>query len=253
MNEDDFIRTAEGALVLYLTRPDLEDLKRASEFPYGLRYKFSELEPYTLPNWNHRTNTLGSRFSTKEAQHEYLIDMRLRGRIPMTPMEHRIHLHILPDQANDVGAQYDPFAEMYYVPDDRPDVNELKASYVGGAHKARWEAWRTSIRTRKEMQRRAIRESHAYLFAREIAPRRGPKPGCDRWWRNMAWSYFQDLAAIGTIHSNSSQTELFDLIVNELFFWSIHITPGALRRIGTDWKAELRKLPPTPNPIAGCQ
>lgn len=252
MNEDRFIRNADGTIVLYLLRTDMDTLKQAEEFPYWLRRGQGELDPYTLPDWHPRRHKLGERYSTLGAQERYLTDMRGSPGFPDIPRERRVHLHILPKQAAEIGARFDRFAEMFYVPDDHPDAAELRSALIGGEHEANWKAWRQALHDRRKGVMWNVANSGAHNFGKILGPKRGPKPGQDPWWPRMAWSYFKDLAAIGAIHSASTQAEVFRLIVTELAVWQIRVTADALRHIdGSDWKDEIEKLgPPT---IEICQ
>lgn len=199
MSSNTFISATDGQIVLFLTPGDLAALKQAAAFPFALRYRLSDKEPFVLPSWSPRREALASRYSTEQAQSDYLA---YKGIPP--------HL-------------------------DDTTTKELIA---------RREALFETTRKQQELRKRMVKESHAHLFATLIEPKRGPRPGQDKLWRKMAWSYFEDLAAIRKINSATPQCELFHLITEELFAWGIRVKIDALRHMGTDWKAELRQLAP---------
>lgn len=243
MNTVPFITSPDSLIILYLTPNDLDELKRDGEFPYGLRRRKEELAPFVLPDWSPRKETLGARFSTNDARDRYLEIMRRLGRIPSTPVEFRLHLPLLPEEAKEIGAAYDRFQGMFYIPVDRADSAELKAQYCDEDHQEKWRAWRKGIKDHEDGVRWNMAWSNARLLAKIIWPKRGPKPDRDKWWSRMAWAYFQDLSKIGTVDANTTRAELFRLILDELAIWNVRLTADALRKIdGTDWNAELGKL-----------
>lgn len=249
MTEMDFIRADDGSLVLFLLPEDLNELERRERFPFGLR-RGGERIPFTLPAWHPQTNDLGRQFSTSAAKDRYMTTMRAREIIPMTPPEHRIHLHIDRFQAQKIGAKYDKDLGMFFIPDSRPDSEKLRSLYYGGENEKNWLAQKATIIDRRRRQMEYMRSSRLYLFGKIIFPKRGRRPDQKNPTRK-AISYFRDLAAAGRINSTTSQSELFKLIVEELAAWSIRVTPDCLRHMdGINWKQELAKLDP-PKPMPG--
>ena len=72
MSSNTFISSTDGQIVLFLTPGDLAALKQAAAFPFALRYRLSDKEPFVLPSWSPRREALANRYSTEQAQSDYL-------------------------------------------------------------------------------------------------------------------------------------------------------------------------------------
>lgn len=241
MTDTEFIQTGDGRQILFLLREDLDDLERKTEFPYGLR-RGGERAPFSLPEWHPRIELLGHRYSTSEAKDRYYDFMRAVGLAPITPIENRVYLYIDQEEARAIGAGIDRDQKLFYINRHRPDAQELISKYATDSSERAWSEKQAEIAERRRKQMEYMDSSLLYLQARIIKPERGKKRGHVKPSRR-AMSYFKDLVAMGRINNKTSQAELFNLILDELAVWGIHVTPDCIRHLdGIDWKEEARRI-----------
>jgi hypothetical protein len=233
--------------MLYVGRDEYWRLLDDGEWPTGVKFVHSGwysslwLIAKSHPHYEKITKQLASpaaRVRALQDEHAYeAAILEQFYKLPFVEPKHRVYLFLADRElASKIGARFEWFRGLWYVPRSHPKLRELKRRFQSKKARAEWLRLRKRNRRRQEaIERNAILAGeHGLLRSARFVRKRGPKTD-GRKTGKKAYDIYRQFVLDGTISPDWPKVDRIQLVTEELKRRRYDVTPSMVRKyIGTD-------------------